>query len=353
MAEQGGAERRVDAATITAMLARQHPGAEVASVKVLSKTDGSASRLRLALEFAPGHDAGLPSTMFLKRNLDRFEFPSEMYSTEVRIYRDVLPSTPLEVPAVFAIESAADDVSFSILMEDLGQRPGVRLGIVTEPTSLDEVDGLLTTLAALHSSWWGGPRLDQEAPWLADPQQNAPMKFWATIGPRLSRRHRQRGHRAGLVDPERWPEDEVWAAFARMVHADTTGPHTLLHGDVHAGNVYYVDGAPGGLIDWQLALRGSWALDVTYLLTTALSIEDRRGHEQALLASYLQRLSAAGIEAPSMDEAWLRYRQNVLYGIAMWLITPDGVHTDEAQVEYLRRCVTAGEDLDTMGALAP
>jgi hypothetical protein len=42
----------------------------------------------------------------------------------------------------------------------------------------------------------------------------------------------------------------------------------------------------------------------------------------------------------------------VLYGILMWLITPDGVHTDEAQLFNLERCVTAGEELDTLAALA-
>jgi hypothetical protein len=35
----------------------------------------------------------------------------------------------------------------------------------------------------------------------------------------------------------------------------------------------------------------------------------------------------------------------------MWLITPDGVHSDEAQLEYLRRCIVAGEELETLDAL--
>ena len=47
----------------------------------------------------------------------------------------------------------------------------------------------------------------------------------------------------------------------------------------------------------------------------------------------------------------MRYRQNALYGLMMWLITPDGVHSDEAQLEYLRRCLGAVEDLETLDAL--
>jgi aminoglycoside phosphotransferase (APT) family kinase protein len=155
-----------------------------------------------------------------------------------------------------------------------------------------------------------------------------------------------------VVDEGRWPEDRLWPAFDRLVQADGTGTPTLLHGDVHAGNVYYVAGSPGGLLDWQLSLRGSWALDVTYLLITALTPDDRSAHERELLARYLDRLTAAGIDAPGWDEAWTRYRQNVLYGILMWLITPDGVHTDEAQLLNLQRGLIAGEELDTLAVLA-
>jgi hypothetical protein len=35
----------------------------------------------------------------------------------------------------------------------------------------------------------------------------------------------------------------------------------------------------------------------------------------------------------------------------MWLVTPDGVHTNEAQIGYLGRCLDAAGRLDTLGAL--
>jgi aminoglycoside/choline kinase family phosphotransferase len=344
-------DRAVDAARLTGLLAVHHPGVQVAAVDVLDDTSGSANRLRLGLTYEDGADAGLPTTMFLKRNLERFSFPVAMYTTEVRIYRDVLPGTGVEVPAIYAIEATGDDAQFAILMEDLGARPGVRIGFVLDPTTPDEVDSLLATLARLHAAFWGGGRIDRRAPWARAPDRDAAMRFWAEIGPRLARRHLESGHRAPLVDQTSWPQEVLWRAFDRMVAVDGTGPHTLLHGDVHAGNVYYVVGADGGLLDWQLALRGCWALDVAYLLTSALATADRRAHERDLLAGYLERLRAAGVEAPGADEAWLRYRQNALYGVMMWLITPDGVHIDAAQVEYLRRCLAAADELRTLDAL--
>ena len=344
-------ERVVDAARVTELLAMRHPGVHVATVDVLDDTSGSANRLRLGLTYEDGADAGLPPTMFLKRNLERFSFPVEMYTTEVRIYRDVLPGTAVEAPAVYAIDAAGDDVEFAILMEDLGARPGVRIGFVLDPTTPGDVDSLLATLARLHVAFWGGGPIDRRAPWAKAPTEDAAMRFWAEIGPRLTRRHLESGHRAPLVDQARWPQDELWRAFDRMVAVDGESPHTLLHGDVHAGNVYYIAGADGGLLDWQLALRGCWALDVAYLLTSALTTADRRSHERELLGGYLERLRAAGVDAPAADEAWLRYRQNALYGVMMWLVTPDGVHTDAAQVEYVRRCLAAADDLETLDAL--
>jgi aminoglycoside/choline kinase family phosphotransferase len=342
--------RTVDAEHLTALLASRHPGVEVASISVLDESSGSANRLRLAVTYAPGADAGLPPTMFLKRNLERFGFPAEMYANEVRIYRDVLPGSGLEAPAVYAIAADDDDVSFEILMEDLGARSGVRIGHVCERTTPDDVDRLLATLARLHAAWWGGADLDQRLPWARPPASDPAMRFWRDVGPRLARRHVETGHRAAVVDGDRWPLDELWRAFDRMVEAMGDGPPTLLHGDVHAGNVYHVAGGDGGLLDWQLALRGCWALDVTYLLTSALTPEDRRATERDLLAGYLARLRASGVDAPPRDEAWTRYRQHVVYGVMMWLITPDGVHTDEAQREYLRRCLAAADDLETLAA---
>ena len=319
----------------------------VDAVEVLGETSGSANRLRLGLTY--GQPTDLPSVMFLKRNLAEFNFPAEMYSTEVRMYRDVLPALAVEQPHVFAVDAAEGDIEFSILMEDLGQRPGLRIGSVLEPASPDDVDNVLSTVAAIHAAWWG--RLPDHLPWAVTPDTNAQMRFWREIGPRLARKHLRAGHRAALVDSSRWPEDAWWPAFDQLTHCLGTGPRTLVHADVHAANVYYLDGSPGGLFDWQMAMAASWSVDVSYLLTTALDPVDRATHESELLHSYLARLRSMGVDPPGFDEAWLRYRQSALYGVIMWLITPDGVHSDEAQSEFLRRCLAAADELETMAAL--
>lgn len=337
-------DRAIDPAWLTELLAVRHADVEVTGVRVLDDSSGSANRLQLSLTYAPGRNPGLPDRMFLKRNLPRFSFPVEMYTTEVRVYREVLPASGIEAPEVYAIDVGDDDGEFTILMEDLSQRPGVRIGFVLDPTTPDEVDTVLDTLAGLHATYWGRPPR-----WASVPTADASMRFWQEVGPQLTRRHLQRGHRVGLIDQCRWSQEAMWGAFDALLSVDSSGPITFLHGDVHAGNVYYVRDARGGLLDWQLSLSGCWALDVSYLLTSALAVGDRRDHERDLLAGYLGRLRARGVTPP--EDAWLRYRQNALYGVLMWLITPDGVHSDDAQVEYVRRCVTAAEDLETLVSL--
>jgi len=326
-------------------------GVAVSGVEILDETSGSANRLRLKLTYAddPGD---LPEQMFMKRNLARFSFPAEIYSTEVRIYRDVLPQIDLERAKIFGIDSADDEIKFWILMEDLSLRADARLGYVLDPTTPDEIDSLLETMSRFHAPWWDDDRLTRELPWALPPTENAQMQFWANIGPQLTKRHLESGHRAELIDPAKWPEDAWWPAFRRLIDINSQSPHTLIHGDVHASNVYYVKDAPSGILDWQMALRGCWAVDFTYILTSGLSTEDRRASEKDLLKGYLERLRARGVDAPSFDDAWLLYRQNALYGLLMWLITPDGVHTDEAQIEFVERCFNSVADLESMGALA-
>ena len=344
---------QVTAAQLTALLSRRHPGAVVRSVHVIDETEGSASRLRLRVEFEPGRGGGLPERLFLKRNLADFAFPGEMYAAEAVFYRDVLPELDIEAPRVYGLSFDEEQLSFAILMEDIGTRPGAHLGIATHPETPDSVASVLSTLARVHARYWASPRLRGDLAWLQSPPEAATVRFWQEIGPKLTRRHLAGGHRAELVDQRVWDLDRMWRSFARLQEVNASGPRTLLHGDVHAGNVYYVAGAPGGLLDWQLMLQGSWALDVCFLIVTALDPADRTEHERDLLAGYLSELGSLGVDPPGREEAFERYRQNVLWGIMMWLITPDGVHSDEVQDLSLLRCCTAGSQLDTLGSLGP
>jgi aminoglycoside phosphotransferase (APT) family kinase protein len=195
-----------------------------------------------------------------------------------------------------------------------------------------------------------------EVPWLDPPHESAFVRFWCDAGPRLARRHLD-DHRGRVVGDRAWVHDRVWNAFDALVADLATGPETVLHGDVHVGNTYYLPPAPGqsaargGILDWQLMLRGNWSVDVAYVVMTALDPATRAAHERSLLRGYLAELAALGVEPPGDEEAWDRYRANAVWGVVMWLVTPQGVHTDEVQDVSLERCIIATEELDALALL--
>ena len=108
-----------------------------------------------------------------------------------------------------------------------------------------------------------------------------------------------------------------------------------------------------GLLHWQLMGRGRWSHDVTYMMVTALDVEFRRRHERELLAYYLDRLRAAGVEtAPDLEVAWLLYRQSAIWGFLIgWMITPVENYGEAILRANLERLTAALEDLETFAVL--
>jgi hypothetical protein len=333
---------------VTELVSARYPQVRVDHVAVLGESEGSASRLRLALETSGSPP--FPATVFLKRNLESFTFPPEMYLTECRFYRDLAPELEIETPEIFGMEIDESTGAFTLLMEDLQAR-NVRLGIATEAVSSDDVASVLVTLAALHARYWNSPRLDHELSWLELPTTSPFVSFWQKAGPKLARRHVEHGHRGTVVEGSSWVHDRVWQAFAALQSRISEGPRTVLHGDVHVGNTYFVPDAPGGVLDWQLMLQGSWSVDVAYLVMTALDPKVRAASERELLGVYLRELSARGVDPPPEADAWELYRKNAVWGVVMWLVTPEGVHSEGVQATSLHRCVRATEELDALGAL--
>jgi hypothetical protein len=76
-----------------------------------------------------------------------------------------------------------------------------------------------------------------------------------------------------------------------------------------------------GVLDWQIVMRSTWALDVAYHLSTILTVEDREASEKELLRYFLDRLRAYGAEPPAWEEAWLQYRVHMIYGYFQWAMT--------------------------------
>lgn len=104
-----------------------------------------------------------------------------------------------------------------------------------------------------------------------------------------------------------------------------------------------------------MARRGNFALDLGYFLQGAITTEDRRRHERALLEEYRNALALPDAETPSLDEIWLRYRASVAHGLTLWLCTASAGELwqrPDIALALAQRYSAAYEDLQTAAAIA-
>lgn len=335
---------------MTAVLADRHPGATVADVTVDLRDDGTNRRARLGVTYASGRG---PATVFVKAvdpaHRDLVRLTSGLLH-EPRLFRSGV-QLPVEHPAVYAalIDEEAED--FFLVMEDLRAR-GADPRDATRPLTVEQAASGMRGLGRLHGRYWGArleaePALGWLEPFVAfDGLQYAPLES------ALER-----------LDPDTSGEvlsltidrlvDDIWKPYIGTL---TTTAQTLLHGDPHIGNTYVLPDDEVGFLDWQVARRGNFSLDVGYFLQGALTVENRRAHERELLGHYRDALGLPAGEMPSADEVWLRYRASVAHGLALWLCTASSGgglwQRVEVAVALAQRYAIAYADLETSEAIA-
>ena len=83
---------------------------------------------------------------------------------------------------------------------------------------------------------------------------------------------------------------------------------TLTHWDSRTDNLFFDSSKPAGsaesclIIDWQMIQRQRGAHDLSMLLATSLSVEDRRAHDSEVLRAYHEELCARGVEGYSYED---------------------------------------------------
>ncbi len=356
----GRRQEDLTADLLTEVLSVNHPGVRVDAVEVLATKrcgDGIAStadRMVLDLTYAPGSAGDVPERLVLKTMLVSPHAPSEMYETEVRFYNEVRPSLSVETPHCYAASFDPETGQFGLLLEDLTER-GARFPNATTSVSVEEVGALLDQLASLHAEFWQSPRFAADLAWVATPRAGGMSDIFEQHGLAIiSDQVRRHPFKQELIAPLGLDIDALWVALAAAERSLDDAPVTLLHGDSHVANTYLLPDGTGGLLDWQLQVRGCWAHDVVYLLSTALEPPVRRAEGRGLLGRYLDALISRGVhDAPSPDEAWEWCRRAVLWGLVIgWLITPPENYGPEITAANTERMVAAVQDFDALGAIA-
>lgn len=347
---------------LTAALGQRWPGIVVQHVEIVDVKrcgDGVASTAdRVVLELTYGSTSGslggqeLPTRMILKTMLATPHAPAAMYENEVRFYSELRAEVDIEAPSAFASLFDPETGRFGLLLEDLGARQA-RFPSAIEVVSLAEVRSILSHLATLHGRFWNSPRFDGDLAWVATPMSGGMFEVFDLIGLELIEDQVARyPFKQRLIAPVGRSVAQMWELLWKVQRRHCEHPTTLLHGDPHLGNTYLLPGDRGGLLDWQLMMRGSWAHDVVYLLMTSLELDVRRAHEMDLLAEYLDLLGRAGGDAPTLDDAFERCRAAALWGLVIgWLICPPENYGQPITEANISRAVAAVMDYDTIGMI--
>lgn len=342
-----------------AALADRAPGVVVDGVDIVTaKRAGegvasTADRVVVDLTYAPGTRGDLPRRLILKTMLASPHAPAAMYENEVRFYREIRDDLDIETPRVFASHFDPSTGRFGLLLEDLTAR-GARFPSAIDSVSLAEVRSIIENLARVHARFWDSPRFGGELSWVPTPMSGGMFEVFDTIGLELIEDQVARNpFKAELIAPLGRSVAQMWGPLWQVQQQHTAAPTTLLHGDPHLGNTYLLPGERGGLLDWQLMVRGSWAHDITYILVTALDTEVRRVHQRDLLAEYLDLLASGGVEGvPTIETAFGKYRAAALWGLVIgWLICPPENYGSEITAANIARLVAAVEDLETFAAI--
>jgi Phosphotransferase enzyme family len=349
---------QITAPWLTEALQQRHPGARVRSVTPGESMHGTASKVRIHLEYDPsGRNDGLPATLIVKGGFSAHrELMYREYLLEARFYADIAPGLGgVCVPKCYYSGHDAPQRQAIVLLEDLDAR-GVRFCRVQQTLTYEQAAGHLEMLATLHASGWlsrafgdGGSlqwveSLDPLPEGQAGTYQRSRLvpEVYAECmalprGVSVSRRFHDR--------------DRMERAMEALRVVDREGPWCLLHTDPHLGNLYLDEHGRPGILDWQSVRRGPWAHDFNYFLVSSLDMLDRREWERPLLEHYLEVLRSRGVTPPDFDTAWDAYRVQSVYGLYYWLVNPVEFQVEVNNCAVASRFAFAAIDHDTFGLL--
>lgn len=297
----------VDVEGLTAAWLAEVLASEVRSVAIEPVGTGqTAATYRLSLEapdlaptliakVAAGDDAGRTRVSFAYRN-------------EVGFYAQVAPTVDVAVPRCHHAAIGDDAMQFTLLLDDLRPRtPGVQV----DGCAPERVAGAIGNLVGLHAPRWSDPTLTDldfiEGPTAATAAFTGEVAKAATEG--FVERY--------APDLDEADVGTLRASAAAVVDWLLTGlePFSVLHGDYRLDNLMFgVDPHDVVAVDWQTVAVGPPARDVAYLLATGLTVEDRREHEEALVAGYHRALLERGIEGYDAARCFEDYRLGLLHG---------------------------------------
>jgi len=242
--------------------------------------------------------------------------PTRVFEREHRFYRSIASETPVRTPDIYHIvcETSPDPEvleTYLLLMEDLGE---LTEGDQLAGVSVEQARAAVTGIAAHHARFWDGAGLESAdfIPVVNGPLNQAGQSIYEASLPGFKQIF------GDVLTPEMEQlADAYTAGNPGLLDGMAAMPHTLVHFDFRADNLFFDHDGSVVVIDWQSISRGGGAADVGYFLSQNLSTEDRRANEDALLHAYHDGLVAGGVTDYDFDTFFDDYRLGMMYG---WII---------------------------------
>lgn len=347
---------------VETILCRHTPGATVEAINFGIGHNGTSGRQQFSVTYnETGHRAGLPKSIFAKgtptltTRISMGSVPS--MQLEAEFFNNIRPHLKLEAPIGYHSNYDLKSGRSIHLIEDLVATKGATFP--NHKTHLDEEDarGIVSLLANLHATFYDSPKLRNEF---------SHIRTWPEVFGRMCRLmdlekyHFKGFDKARPVIPTALynRRDLTWAAIVKSTELHRTLPQTLTHGDVHLANWYQTRSKEMGLLDWQCVSRGHWGRDFAYAVTATLNVDDRRAWDGDLLKLYVDELNTRCNAGLTIDEARLRYRQQIWGALAFWTPTysppafaPKDMQPPDLALEMLRRFTVALDDHRCLDAL--
>lgn len=341
----------IDAAWLNDALRIWHPDIEVRSARIQSVMPGTATKIRVAVEYdARGRELGLPDSLIIKGGFGAHrEMMAHIYEIEMRFFRDIARRLDVSVPRCFFAGNDPQNNQALVILEDLDLKR-VEFCRVDRPLSYEQAAANLDAQARYHAKYWNHAALDDpnELGWVPvlDPLPDGAAGAYqhGQFEPATYAKYMDMPR--GVAVPKIFHDrDRMHAAIVQLRSIDRQTPRALLHGDAHLGNMYFEADTPG-FLDWQVVRQGPWSHDVTYFMISALDMLDRRRYERRLLQYYLDRLVAHGGPVLPREDAWRAYRAQIMYGLFFWLVNPTDFQTEVANCAVAARFAMAAVDHD-------
>jgi len=332
-------------------------GSTVTGFTLGPEDEGTSSRRRIEIQYSSEQHT-LPSSVFCKAT---FTLPSRCLlgmngaiEGEVKFYNIVRPQLDIEAPTARFANFNPNTLNSIVMLDDMTGSVTFsdHTTVITEQLAKEQ----LGILAKLHGKYYQSAALQGELSYL-----NTWSDFFtitaneAGFGPQADIGFRE----AKEVIPANLfkKADQIWPATLASVNAHKSLPHTVVHSDVHLKNWYITADKHMGLSDWQCMCVGHWGRDLAYVLSTSLTIGDRRAWEKDLIQYYLKELKANGGPDTSFGDAWNYYRQNLFGALAWWtpVLSPNPDVPDmqprDTSLEFISRMTHAIDDTQALDSL--